>query len=183
MLRAWIAGERSAQDLLFERLYADLHRLARGASQGKHPKDTISATGLVAEAFLRLEGAERLNITDRKHFFAITSRAMRRIVIDRARALRASKAGGEIEHVTVEDGMMASLERSPEDLLAIDQALEQLAVVKERLVLVAELLIFGGLGLKEVASSLGVSRRTVQRDIDEIGDELKRLGYVSGTRA
>lgn len=178
LLQAWQHGDKAKADVLFERLYDELHRLAGQIVRGKNSKDTISPTGLVAEAYLRLEQSETLAINDRQHFFALAGRVMRRIIIDRAKHIHTDRQGGEAQRCEVNEHLQ-SFDRSPEDMIALNEALEHLSGVHPRLVLVAELLVFGSLRLVEVAAVLGVSRKTVQRDIDEIGDQLKRLGYAA----
>jgi len=178
-LRKWREGDRSEQDRLFERLYFELHRLARRIVRQKNHNDTISATGLVAEAYIRLQNSESLEINDRDHFMALAAITMRRIIIDRARALLAARAGGGAQRAELTTTLL-SLERSPEDLVRLNEALDQLTLVSPRLVIVAEFLVFASLQVKEIAGILGVSRRTVQRDVDKIGEELVKLGYVSG---
>jgi RNA polymerase sigma factor (TIGR02999 family) len=179
LLRAWHKGDRSQQDQLFEKLYVELHKIARRIARGKNRNDTLSPTGLVAEAYIRMQHSASLEINDRHHFMALAARTMRRIVIDRARALLATRAGGGAEREELTSQLM-SLERSPEDLVQLNEALERLNAVDPRLVMVAEFLVFASLRLNEIAHILGVSRRTVSRDVTRIGEELGKFGYGSG---
>ena len=175
LLREWQRGDRSNQNALFERLYADLHRLARHLSIGGGP---MSPTSLVVEAYLRLDHAQALNVNNREHFLALAARTMRRIIIDHARWLHAGKRSADFsEEKPLEE--IPSLQRSPEDLICLDDALEHLGRINPRFVLVVELLVFGSLPVQEVAAVLAVDRKTVRRDIRRIGKELPQLGYAA----
>ncbi len=165
LLAAARAGDTSASGRLFELVYGDLRQLAarhvRGA-RGAGP----SPTSLVHEAFLRLARREELPYADRTHFFAVASRAMRQIVIDEARSRSAGKRGGGRAALALDDVAVAapSAASSPEELLAIHDALSELEAEAPRLAEVVEWHFFGGLTFPEIAEARGVSERTVLRD-------------------
>jgi RNA polymerase sigma factor (TIGR02999 family) len=182
LIRAWQNGDRSAQDQLFAELYTTLHRIARSAVRSKNKGDSMGPTGLVAEAYIRLQQSESLDITNRDHFLAIAARTMRRIIVDRAQAIRAQKRGGERVQVELQDSMVR-LEREPEEIIAIDEALERLALTKPRAAQVVELVMFVEWTQEQVAAILNVSTRTVKRDLRDAARELKHLMGEDGSSA
>ena len=166
----------SSPKQLFDRLYTELHTRARQIVRARHRLDPISATSLVHDAFLRLRASESLDINDDQHFVALASLMMRRIIIDRARSIRSERHGSGKADEPIR-GDRIELNRDPEELIAIDQALDHIAGRKPRAAQVGELLVFVGLGVKETAALLNVSQKTVQRDIDDLAIELHLLGY------
>lgn len=130
---------------------------------GEGPGHTLQATALVNEAYLRLVDGKAVTWTDRAHFFAVSARIMRRILVDHARARRALKRGGRDARVTLDEGLVIAKEL-PHDFVALDDALKALAAFDERKSRVIELRFFGGLSVEETASVLGVSADTVTRD-------------------
>jgi RNA polymerase sigma-70 factor (ECF subfamily) len=170
-------GQRvSSPKQLFDRLYTELHARARRLVRARHRLDPESPTSLVHEAFLRLEGSETLDINDDQHFLTLASMVMRRIVIDRARSIRSERHGRGSVHEPIRSDHV-ELNRDPNELIAIDQALDVIAVKKPRAAKVGELLVFVGIGVQETAALLNVSRKTIKRDIDELAIELHSLGY------
>lgn len=166
MLLAARQGEARAVDLLFDRLYDELRRLSSGYLAAESPGVTLSATDLVHEAYLKLITTG--DWQDRAHFMAIAARAMRQILIDRARARRASKRGGDVRAVTLDYDLLGAPHAEAESdahehVLAIDAALEHLATRDTHLARVVELRFFGGLEVREVAEVLGLSERTAAR--------------------
>jgi RNA polymerase sigma factor (TIGR02999 family) len=147
-------------------LYAELHRMAARLMSQERSGHTLSPTGLVHEAWLKLSAGERpLQLADRSHFMALSARAMRRILVNHALARRAAKRQGDVPHLTVSLAEAApSPAAGPEELLAIDQALSQLAAEDPRAAQVAEMKVFAGLDVGEIASALCVSEPTVKRD-------------------
>jgi RNA polymerase sigma factor (TIGR02999 family) len=131
--------------------------------RGEHAGHSLQATALVNEAYLRLVDTRRVRWQDRSHFFAMSARLMRRILVDHARARLYQKRGGGAQRVTLVDTLGGSDER-PHDLVALDDALEALARFDERRGQVVELRFFGGLTVEETAHVLGVSTDTVLRD-------------------
>ena len=125
--------------------------------------NSLQATALVNEAYIRLVDAQRVAWHDRTHFLAVAARVMRRILVDHARARRSRKRGGLAARVTFDEGLVAAGEPTP-DLVALDDALEALAAFDERKSRVVELRFFGGFTVDETASALNVSPDTVMRD-------------------
>jgi len=156
-------GDPEALDRLLPLVYDELRALARSQIRRERPSHTLDATGLVHEAFLRLNQREQLRPADRHHFFAIAAQAMRRVLIDHARARNRVKRGGGQQAVTLDENVFLS-DEAADELLALDQALERLAEANERAAKVVEQRFFAGLTLEETAEVLGVSLKTVQRD-------------------
>jgi len=163
LLQAWAEGDRSALDRLTSAVYDELRRLAAAYLRRERPDHTLSPTALVSEAFLRLAGGEHPAYEHRVQFFAVAARHMRRILVDHARRRTAEKRGGRDRPVTFDEGLVAG--DRPEDLVALDEALEALAAMDERKARAVELHYFGGMSQKEVAAALGVHENTVARDL------------------
>jgi RNA polymerase sigma factor (TIGR02999 family) len=157
------AGNKEAEDRLIRLVYGELRRLAAHYLRGESPDHTLQPTALVHEAYLRLTSMEQIDWQSRSHFFAIAAVAMRRILVDHARAKRAEKREAFREAVSLDDVLVVSPSRSP-DLLALDEALDRLAKVDARRSQIVELRYFAGLTEEETAQFLGVSARTVKRD-------------------
>ena len=164
LLRDWRNGDHNALDQLTSYIYADLRRRASVYLRGERQEHTLQTTGLAHEAFIKLVGKQNIDWADRNHFFAIASTAMRHILVDHARTRRREKRGGVREHVPLEEAQhIGTLPRSV-DLVALDEALEDLAKFDPRQAKVVELKYFGGMTLDEAADILGVSRDTIKRD-------------------
>jgi RNA polymerase sigma-70 factor, ECF subfamily len=155
-------GDREAEERLYALVYADLRRLAHAQLGRERPGHTLGTTGLVHETYLRLVDQTRVEWRDRAHFFGAAACAMRRILVDYARRNLAARRGGGAPHVQLPEEATAAA-RS-DDLLALDEALDRLAKVDERLSRVVECRYFGGFTEDETAEVLGVTKRTVQRD-------------------
>ena len=160
---AWRKGDEAALDALVPLVYAELRRIAKRCIAGERVGQTLQATALVNEAYLRLVDVRQVNWQNRAHFFAMSARLMRRILVDVARSKRYQKRGGGAIKVTLDDELVAAAERS-HDLVALDDALGALAAVDERKAQVIELRFFGGLSVEETATVLNVSVDTVMRD-------------------
>jgi RNA polymerase sigma factor (TIGR02999 family) len=156
------SGSPDVEGRLFELIYGELRRIAGARMQSERPDHTLSATALVHEAYLRLSGTDE-TFANRTHFLAVAARAMRHILVDHARARRAAKRGGAAEEFSLE-GEDVAAPQSDEELLMLDDALARLAAMSPRQSRVIELRYFAGLTEEEVASVLGVTRRTVNRD-------------------
>jgi len=161
LLHAWRGGGESARERLIEHVYAELKKIAGAHLRGERRGQTLEATGLVHEAFLRLVPQTRVDWRDRAHFFGLASTCMRRVLVDRARARAAAKRDPEGYLLT---GAATGGVSSPEELLDLDRALERLAAEHPRLAQVVEMRYFAGLEVAEIGECLGVSERTVKRD-------------------
>jgi RNA polymerase sigma factor (TIGR02999 family) len=162
LLLEWRGGSQQALDALMPVVYDELRRLAQHYMRGERPEHTLQATALVNEAYLRLVDM-KVSWQDRAHFFAVAARLMRRMLVDHARAQhRAKREGGP--KVSLDDALEVSC-KPASDLLALDEALEELATFDRRKSEIVELHFFGGLSNEEVAEALGISRATVQREL------------------
>ena len=158
-------GDRNAVDAILPRVYNELQRLAHGQLRGERSGHTLNTTALVHEAYLKLVRQDRVTWQNRAHFFAVAATAMRRILINYAHKRNAEKRGGGQPLATFEDGMgRTTRTTSPEDLIALDAALDRLADRDERQAKVVECRFFGGLTQEETAEVLGTSIATVRRD-------------------
>jgi RNA polymerase sigma factor (TIGR02999 family) len=163
LLRAWAKGDKAALELLTPRVYGELRRLAGHCMRHERPGKTIQTTELVHEAYLRLVDVKNVDWRHRAHFFAVCAAMMRHILVDRARKRVAAKRGGATPPVNLDLIPDVGTGRSKE-LIALDDALQQLAAVDARKARVVELRFFGGLNAEETAAVLGVSSDTVLRD-------------------
>jgi RNA polymerase sigma factor (TIGR02999 family) len=163
LLLAWGRGDRSALDELMPLVHQELRRLARSQMRGERDNHTLQTTALVNEAFLRLIDLRRIQWQDRAHFLALSARLMRRVLVDHARSRKYQKRGGGAAIVALDDVLVGPRERGA-DLVALDDALEELARVDPRKSQVVELRFFGGLSVEETAEALSVSAETVMRD-------------------
>ena len=163
LLAAWGGGDQAALDELMPLVHAELRRLAARCLRREDPSHTLQASALVNEAYLRLVDVKKISWQNRAHFFAISGRLMRRILVDHARSRRYLKRGGGVQRVSLDEAMTAASEKG-RDLVALDDALTALAAVDARKSDVVELRFFGGLSVNETAEALGVSPETVMRD-------------------
>jgi RNA polymerase sigma factor (TIGR02999 family) len=157
------AGRREAWDELMPIVYGELKRMAHRHLRGERPGHTLNTTAIVHEAYLKLVNIDQLQWRDRAHFFAMASRAMRRILIDHARTRSREKRGGGWTKVTLDDAFMVAEERA-EDMIALDEALTRLESVNERQCRVVEYRFFGGMSIQETAEAIGISAASVKRD-------------------
>ena len=148
---------------LFSTVYEELRRIAHRHLGGERTGHTLSTTGLVHEAYLELERLERIQWLGRAYVLAAASQAMRRILVDYAVARRAQKRGGGAVAEPLDDAVAMALARSDE-LLALDEALDRLALLNERCARVVECRFYGGMSVEETAEALGTSPATVKRD-------------------
>jgi len=160
LLRDARAGNADAHERLYALVYDDLHQRAKRVLERESCPPTLSATGLVHEAYLKLAGPAPVPARDRGHFLAIASRAMRQVLVDRARSRNAVRRGRDPVRTTLA-GLAAPEELPPEDLIALDRAMESLEPRQRQVV---ECRFFGGLEEEEIAVVLGVTARTVRRD-------------------
>jgi RNA polymerase sigma-70 factor (ECF subfamily) len=162
-LVAWSNGDRVALEKLMPLVYAELHRIAKRYMERENPDHTLQTTALIHEAYLRLADPSDVRWQNRAHFFGVAASAMRHILVDYARARHRLKQGGGAQHVSFDEAAMASPEPAAE-LVALDDALRELAAADERKSRVIELRYFGGLTVEEAAEVLKVSPVTVMRD-------------------
>jgi RNA polymerase sigma factor (TIGR02999 family) len=161
------SGDDKAISKLMPLVYDELRRLAASYLRRERPGQTLQATALVHEAYVRLIGEKAHNWQNRTHFLAIAALSMRQILVQRARARRAAKRGGDPARITLDERLIAApTHGSTEeiDLVALDAALDRLAQLNARQAKIVELRYFGGLGVEEAGEALGVSPATVKRD-------------------
>jgi RNA polymerase sigma factor (TIGR02999 family) len=163
LLQAWSRGEQEALHKLTPLVYAELHRTAHRYMARERPGHTLQTTALVNEVYLRLVDTRGVNWQDRAHFFGICARLMRRVLTDFARTKGFLKRGGRSPHVALEEALLVS-PKPRADLVALDDALNELSKHDPRKSQVVELRFFGGLTAEETAEVLKVSAETVKRD-------------------
>jgi RNA polymerase sigma-70 factor (ECF subfamily) len=163
LLIEWRQGDSAALNKLTPLVYDELRRIAHRYVQRERNGHTLGTTALVNEAYLRLAGQKKISWQNRTHFFAVTAQVMRHILIDHARRRHYAKHGGEAQRVSLAEAEVMSAERARE-LVALDEALDELARLDLRKGRVVELRYFGGLGLEETAEVLEISVMTVRRD-------------------
>ncbi|HEU4473609.1 MAG TPA: sigma-70 family RNA polymerase sigma factor [Gemmatimonadales bacterium] len=162
LLQAWSEGDAAALDELLPVVYRELHRQAQRYMRGQSPGHTLQATALVNEAYLRLAGTDPVDWKSRAHFFGVAAKAMRSILVDHARARRASKRGGGAEPVTLAAADEAGAQQV--EVLELDETLQRLADLDPRKANLVELRWFGGLSIEEAAEVLDVSPATAKRE-------------------
>jgi RNA polymerase sigma-70 factor (ECF subfamily) len=163
LLVAWSNGDRAALNSLVPLIYAELHRLASRYMRQEGPGHTLNTTALVNEAYLRMVNQKEVNWQNRTHFFAVSAQSMRNILVDMARGRKRQRRGGDAEHLSLDESLVFSEERAAE-LIALDDALNELAKIDERKSRIVEMRYFGGLSVEETAEVLQVSVATVDRE-------------------
>jgi RNA polymerase sigma factor (TIGR02999 family) len=163
LLIAWSDGEEEALEKLVPLVYDELRRIARRYMKREGAGHTLQTTALVNEAYLRLIEQKETKWRNRAHFFAISAQLMRRILVSMARARYADKRGGDARQVSLDEALVISEERAAE-LVALDEAMDELAALDPRRSRVVELRYFGGLSVEETAEVLKISPETVMRD-------------------
>jgi len=163
LLLDWSKGDGDALEQLMPLVYEELRRMARNYMRRQPSGHTFQTTELIHEAYLKIAAGEEKQWQNRAHFFGVAAKAMRHILVDYARSKSRNKRGGWQDRVTFVEGMAVSSGRS-EEIVALDDALNQLAVLDERKVRVVEMKFFGGLTVEEIAGVLKVSPETVKRD-------------------
>lgn len=163
LLQSWNLGDSKALTELVPLVYRELHRLAHSYMIRERADHTLETTALINEAYLRLSDLNQMEWQDRDHFYAVSARLMRRILVDSARARRAGKRGGDVERIPLNDDLVGKA-KGDIDLLALDQALEALSKLDERKSAVVELRFFGGLSVRKTAEVLKISTATAMRD-------------------
>src|SRR5579864_470947 len=163
LLTAWNQGDDSALQALVPLVYQELHRTAHRYMAHERSSHTLQTTALVNEVYMRLVDFQGMSWQNRNHFFAICANLMRRVLTDFARSRRFLKRGGDALHLPFDEALFGGLERAS-GLVALDDALNALALIDERKCRVVELRFFGGLSVEETAQVLDVSVQTVLRD-------------------
>jgi RNA polymerase sigma factor (TIGR02999 family) len=163
LLIDWRGGDQAALEQLIPLVHDELRRLARRHMAHERVGHTLQATALVNEAFVRLIDVRQVKWQDRAHFFAMSSRLMRRVLVDFARSKGYQKRGGGAQKVSLDEALVVAREPG-EDLVALDDALNALAAFDARKAQVVEMRFFGGLSVEETAEALNVSVDTVMRD-------------------
>ena len=163
LLHAHRKGDKDASERLLELAYKELHQMAHRQLQYRRPGQTLNTTGLVHEAYLKLFDKAESNFNDRVHFFAVSARAMRQILVDYARKVNAEKRGGNAQRTDLHASMISTAD-SKVEILDMDDALKQLHELSPRMSQIVELRFFGGMSIEEIAAVLDLSSRTVDRD-------------------
>jgi len=162
LLRAWSDGDREALDRLTPIAYDELHRLAQRYMKRERPGHSLQTTALVNEAYMRLVDYKGMQWQNRAHFFAVSAQLMRRILVEHARRHNLKRGGG-VQHVSLEETALVGGDQSA-DLVALDDAMNALALLDPRKAQVVEMRFFGGLSVEETAEVLKLSSVTVMRD-------------------
>jgi RNA polymerase sigma-70 factor (ECF subfamily) len=156
-------GHADAMSTLLPIVYQELRRVAAGYLRRERPGQTLQATALVHEAYLRLLREQQVSWQNRAHFCAIAANSMRQILVERARARNAAKRGGGQHRITLDDAVAPAQDEAAVDIDALDQALTRLAALDPQQARLVELRYFGGLTIEETSEVLGVSPATVKR--------------------
>ena len=167
LLEGMRAGDPAARERFADAVYQELKKIARQQLRGERPGHSVQASALVNELYVRMMGREGAAWENRAHFFTAAASNMRRILIDQARARRSQKRGGDLNRVDLDDQLYVSAEADDaeaEKLIALDDALGELARMDERQARIVELRFFAGLTAEEAAEAMGISRRTVMRE-------------------
>jgi RNA polymerase sigma factor (TIGR02999 family) len=163
LLREWSSGNKQALDQLMPVVYDQLRRLASNCLRAERPDHTLRATALVHEAYVRLVDSD-VAWEDRVHFFAVSARMLRRILVDHAKANKRKKRGGEFQQIPFEEALLVG-PQSDKGIVELDDALRRLAAQDQRKSELIELLFFGGLTYDEAAAALKISPATVHREL------------------
>ncbi len=163
LLVRWRNGDHAALEQLVPLVYDELRRLARSHLRREAPGQSIQSAALVHEAYLRMVGKNPPDWQNRAHFFGVSARLMRQIMVDRTRKIRAAKRGAGVEVFSLDEAIGLPHQKSV-DLIQLDDALERLAKLDERQCQIVELRFFAGLSLEETSVALGISEATVSRD-------------------
>ncbi len=163
LLQQVSAGDQAAYDQVIPLIYDDLRGIAAAQLRNERPNHTLQATALANEAYMKIIGLREMDWRDRRHFFGAASGAIRRILVDHARKDKARKRGAGVQKMSLDTAQLIP-EQPRMDLLALDDALSELATLDERQSRIVELRFFGGMTVPEVAEVLSVSQRTIEGD-------------------
>ena len=179
LLRRIADNDREALDSLFELLYTDIHRMARARLAENGPITLLDSTSLAHEAYLRLQGAGRIDLDSRGRFMAYVSQVLRSVIVDFARRRCAERRGGGLQRLTLNTEVAGSIGSHDEDIIRINDSLDELDKADPRLRQVVEMRYFAGLSEQQIADALDLSERTVRRD----WERARRLLSVSLKRS
>ena len=163
-LQQWSVGKADALEALMPVVYNELHRQAVGYLRRERVGHTLQPTALINEVYLKLVDQRHVNWQNRAHFFGIAAQAMRRILVDHAKARHRGKRGGNAENLPIEAAELAISNTKNVDLIALDEALTRLAELDDRQARIVELRFFSGMSVEETAEALGISPATVKND-------------------
>ena len=163
LLIDWSKGDEYALEQLMPLVYDELRRMARNYMRRQPSGHTFQTTELIHEAYLKIAGGEEKKWQNRAHFFGIAAQVMRRILMDHARKHQADKRGGEFEKLPIEEEILIVSQDKSSELIALDDALEELAKIDPDKAKIVELRYFGGLSIEETAEVMGVSVPTINR--------------------
>ena len=164
LLASWPEHDSAGREALVSLVYDELHRLAHHYMSSERPGHTLQTTALVNEVFVRLIDGKQVQWRNRAHFFAIVSQAMRRILIDYAKQRNRGKRGGGNEAIELNDEVLAAVDQTNVDFIALDAALRRLGEFDPQQEKIVELRYFGGLNMDEIAKIMGIHRATAARD-------------------
>ncbi len=163
LITAHRKGDENAGDRLFALVYDELRDIARRQLRYRKPGETLNTTGLVHEAYLKLFDRDESGWNDRVHFFSVTAKAMRQILVDYARRVNADKRGGGAHHTEIQASLISDKAENV-NILDLDDAMKQLERLNPRLATIVECRFYGGMSIEETAALLDVSGRTIDRD-------------------
>jgi RNA polymerase sigma factor (TIGR02999 family) len=184
LLVDWRKGNKAALDVLTPLVYQELRRIADSYIRREKPGHTLQPTALIHEAYMRMVDQSLPEWQNRAHFFGVSAQIMRQILVDHARGRQAAKRGGGVRRVPIEDAVIYSEEKAA-DIIALDDALQELAKLDDRKVRIIEFRYFGGLSVEDTAEALGISVATVGREMRMAQAWLMRQmsGAATGTQA
>ncbi len=168
ILAAATAGDRSAIDQIYAILYPELRAIAHRRVRCSHNAEVLDTTSLVHESYLRFAKAGSIAVQNHKQFLAYAAHVMRSVVVDYVRYEQAQRRGGGSVHVTLDTNLAESIESPADEIIRVNDLLNELAAVDERLVSVVEMRYFAALENDEIAECLGVTDRTVRRDLEKV---------------
>jgi len=162
LLISWSKGDQAALERLMPFVERELHRIAHYHMNRESPGHTLQTSALVNEAYLKLINQKKVKWQNRAHFFAIAATLMRRVLLDHAKAQNRAKRGGDAQHVQLSEAFISS-DKQSEELIALDEALSNLALIDQQKSKIVEMRYFGGLSIDEIAEVLGISAVSVRR--------------------
>jgi RNA polymerase sigma factor (TIGR02999 family) len=165
LLLDWSRGDRDALDQLMPLVYQELRKLAGSYLKSERPDHTLQPTALIHEAYLRMIGNDMPEWQSRAHFFGVAARLMRQILVEHARTRHAIKRGGDQQKISLDDAPQVFAQGEAAELLALDYALTKLATFDDRRSRILEMRAFGGMSVEETAAAIGVSERTIKREM------------------